>query len=562
MDSSEKTKFTEHELRMAHIAHFAPPPTGTSAYETWKLRLGSLPKDPEVDREIRKKFKKAIAIIGAQLDNGAGFSIDKLLRDFLLEYNGRSFMHGFRSMPASFNAMEDYYEFVPEIGIFKLLPERDHLFSFLEFLDYMTSKNAPPDTKDVHLHLEDNVIYSYNITNDPGDITFSINKGVEYGVGGAAVVRHGNEVCVALLAGQKADLSEKTKYLQELKELVPLPGKESIKPAEEKVREAVPLLGNKQFWQTLVLTRIDLEYNTMGVRYALHDWGDSFQVDSDDTNLWRSEVPPYDILPDHEDDMKRALAEIHLYDTLFELCKTVLFLPLFFDQYSEDIVVENHSTRLLKRIKKGGEGKKKIKYINADERITRRSVSVLRLPNEDYPIRSLYSAPSMKFEVSGFWKILPFNQVGSDKHGLPIHGRTWVEKTLSWVQSTEEPGALLAERHILERTSHAEQSALSNRGYVYVMRSAAHVKDIFKIGITRRLPDIRSEELSRTTGSPDKFLVVQEWEVSDCQKAERLIHQTLEQYRINTSREFFKAPYQLIRQAIEEVFNQIEHDKT
>jgi hypothetical protein len=74
------------------------------------------------------------------------------------------------------------------------------------------------------------------------------------------------------------------------------------------------------------------------------------------------------------------------------------------------------------------------------------------------------------------------------------------------------------------------------------MHNPAHDKDIFKVGLTRRSSEARSEELSGT-GAPDKFLVAHVWRVLDCVRAERIVHDALERYRINPKREFFRLPY-------------------
>lgn len=546
---------SEHDERMARLSIFAGPPHGTEARQAWEKWVRSLPRNAELDRALRKKFKEATTIVKVQYDSGAGFPIDSLIREFLLEYNGRNFEHGLRLMPASFNIMESFYRYIPVIAIFKLYPEIDHLFSSLEFLDYVTSPDAPTDIREVLHCLEDSVIYSYNVINSPGDMTFSIAGGTEYGIGGSALIRHGKEITALLLAGQKTDLSKRTREIRKAVISDIFPGKESIKPAEDRIREAVPLLGNKEFWQTLVLIRIDLETMTFDVRYVLTDWGDSFDIQTDDTSIFRSEVPPHDFLPEYEQDIKKQLRNIGRYKTLFELCKTALYLPLFFEEHAEDIHIENHPTKLLKRVKGKGGRKRKIKFLRATDRITHRPVSVLQLPSCQHPIRTLHKAPPVKIEVSGFWKKLAPDQIGIDKHSSPIHGRTWVERTLTWSEGFSEPGSIVAERHTAT-PSIASQTNKLDRGFIYVMRSAAHAKDIFKIGTTRRTPDARSDELSYATGSPDKFLVVQEWQVSDCVKAELLIHQALEQYRISPGREFFKAPYKVINKAIEEVIDQ------
>ncbi len=183
------------------------------------------------------------------------------------------------------------------------------------------------------------------------------------------------------------------------------------------------------------------------------------------------------------------------------------------------------------------------------EKIPVRRVSVLRREIERQPERISFKAPDFQAEVSGFWRRLTPGQIGADKYGRPIHGRTWIKQTLSWIEPVDA-GALRVKASRGEET--VPQSAKSP-GYIYVMRSAAHNKDIFKIGLTTRGSDVRSDELSSTTGSPDKFLVVQEWKVSDCGLAEKLIHERLDQYRMNPKREFFQAPYKIIFQAIDDV---------
>jgi hypothetical protein len=463
-------------------------------------------------------------------------------------------------MPTSFNVMEAFHEYVPELSMFRLLREVDHLLSFVEFLDYATSSEAPDGVTDVLGIMEDRVIYSYNVLNDPGDITFSISSGNEYGIGGAALVRHGAEVSILLLAGQKADLNEQTRLLREAKWSSPPPGREWIKPDEDRVREAVPLLGNQNFWQTTVLARLDLEDMTLDVRYVMPDCGNAFMVETDDMSAFLSDASGDFIDARYEETAKSLLQRIEQYGTLFELCKTVLLLPLFYDQYAEEISTERHPTRLLGRIKKRGKPKTKIKYISQEERITHRLVSVLRLATCQHPVRTFHKAPEFKVEVSGFWKKLPQGQVGTDKRARPIHGRTWVEKTLTWVESEEDPGGIVSERHTTDPAVASRGSEGSTKGHIYVMRSAAHEKDIFKVGVTQRTADMRSDELSRTSGSPDKFLVVQEWEVTDCFKAEAVVHKSLAQYRINPNREFFKAPYRVIMSAIEAVLSQVDCD--
>lgn len=459
-------------------------------------------------------------------------------------------------MPMSFNILESFFIYDPKYNYFKLRDETDHLLSFVEFLDYYTSTDTGEDTKAAIDYLEEGIIYSYNGIDDPDEITFSIDNGSEFGIAGVSLVRFQSEINVFLLVGEKIDIKSKSQEIQK-KEItgIPIPGKENLKPADDRKREAVPLSNNENFWQTIVLSRFDLENMTQNTRYILRDWGDCFVTITDDIDPFLDPVSGNFIKPELEETLEKLSIEIEQHKIVFELCKTALHLPMYFENHSNLVLDERHPTKLSETIHKGRWITKK-KFIGPKEKITYRRISVLRDIIKKHPTNTYYKAPPINIETSGYWIKLPINQVGADKHGNPIHGRTWVKKTLSWLQTDKDPGVIRATYN----KGIEENEIKSNRGYIYVMRSAAHDKDIFKIGLTRKSTDVRSDELSRTTGSPDKFLVVQEWEVSDCIKAEKIIHEKLSHYRINPGREFFKAPYKSIVSVIDSVIEQIESE--
>ncbi|MCX5888273.1 MAG: GIY-YIG nuclease family protein, partial [Deltaproteobacteria bacterium] len=335
-----------------------------------------------------------------------------------------------------------------------------------------------------------------------------------------------------------------------------MPGRENVKPANDRKREAVALSDNNNFWQTIVLSRFDLEDMTQSIRYILRDWGDCFTTITDDMDAFLDHVTGDFIKPELEKTLEELTNQIEQHKTVFELCKTALHLPMYFENHGDLIVDERHPTKISETINKGRWITKK-KLIGPKEKIMYRRISVLRDIIQKHPTNTYYKAPPINIETSGYWQKLPVNQVGGDKHGNPIHGRTWIKKVLTWLQTDRDPGVIRATRN----KGDDENDIKSNKGYIYVMRSAAHEKDIFKIGLTRKSTEVRSDELSRTTGSPDKFLVVQEWEVSDCIKAEKIIHEKLSQYRINPDREFFKAPYKAIVRVIDSVIEQTESKK-
>jgi len=82
---------------------------------------------------------------------------------------------------------------------------------------------------------------------------------------------------------------------------------------------------------------------------------------------------------------------------------------------------------------------------------------------------------------------------------------------------------------------------LENDQFIYILINRS-MRDIVKIGKTNRDPKERAAELSNATGVPSEFVVAFVQAVSDCDSAERAIHQRLQAFRENKDREFFRLP--------------------
>jgi hypothetical protein len=531
---------SRHKDRMATIGGWALPPDDTSVGKAFREFLAAQPPS----RKVRDAWKTATARLLAQIENGAGLPMDSRLRYFLQEYNDRNFRHGLRSMPASFNVLEATMVYHPDLSYFRLCEESDHIVSFLDFLDYVTSPASPPSDVATSVNLlKEGVIYSYNSLSNPGDVTFSVRLGVDYAVGGFAVVRHAQEVTVMLLAGEKTNIAQKTQELRADPTLLGKRprGKEKIVPANDRVREAVPLLGNPDFWEVLVVARYDLADRSEDARYIMRDAGDSFVIITDDVTVFMDDRTGEFADPKHEAIAKSMASEISEHATLFELCKTFMLLPAYFEEYTEQVRVERHPTKFAAAVKKG-QWITKQKRLTSAERVGCRNVLLLDKTPGMSADTTLYRAPEFHVQVSGYWRSLPVQEAGEDKYGNQIHGRTWVRRELSWIQKRDDM-VVRAERTQGGTVKRASDVWNVDPGYIYVMHNPAHEKDIFKVGLTRRTSDLRSEELSGT-GAPDKFLVAHEWRVRDCVAAERAIHQALDAYRINPKREFFRLQYQ------------------
>jgi hypothetical protein len=90
-----------------------------------------------------------------------------------------------------------------------------------------------------------------------------------------------------------------------------------------------------------------------------------------------------------------------------------------------------------------------------------------------------------------------------------------------------------------------------SEGYIYIMRSEANIKNLYKIG---RSKDVirRQKELSSPSGVPIEFKISHKRKVINAAEAEKIIHRRLKKYRFTKNREFFEIELKL---AIREIDN-------
>jgi len=537
--------------RMQELGFWAAPKPGTRAHEKLLEHVKEREKNPKHKKLVLERFLKANALRHIQIVNGAGLPQDRMIREYNEEYNNRLFNYSIHSMPSSFNTAEGFIRFVPDASVFKLLREVDHIVSFEDYLDFVTSDDDGLKDLEGIKFMDDDVIYSYNGSHNPESLTFQCADSMSFAISGISLVKHGSEVNVLMLAGQKCDLEEETRNIKEsLTTLTPSLAKPYIKPSEDLKVEAVPLVEGSSLWKTIVMCRIDIVSSSIDVRYIAQDCGRSFQSMTDDVNVFMDSTG-YFIDEKHERAAKTSAVKVAKYQSLFEFIKVCLNLPVYAQRKEQEARVERHPTDY-SEIRGKLKYKKLDRYAPISEKIALRNVIVIH-PSEVLGAASkTFYAPGIKIETTGYWKKLPLYTLGQDKVGQPIHGRTWVEKRISWVEETA------ASRPV--KTSSAKRSQIQNPGFIYVMRCAAHGKDIFKIGLTTRTADLRSNELTSSTSAPDQFLVVEEWEVGDCELAEKIIHERLEPFRINPKREFFHARYSVIFSVIRDVIAELDPD--
>jgi hypothetical protein len=92
------------------------------------------------------------------------------------------------------------------------------------------------------------------------------------------------------------------------------------------------------------------------------------------------------------------------------------------------------------------------------------------------------------------------------------------------------------------------------KGYIYILTNSAYAEDLLKIGMTIRTPEERAMELYKT-GVPAPFIVSYKRSVANCNSAENAIHKRLQNFRINSDREFFKISLDNAKMILDEVYN-------
>lgn len=532
-----------HIDRMRQIGNVALPHEDSPLHDIIVKKLEKH-NSPNVQKRVGEAFDKAFAIINAQRKNGANLPIDIELRYYLEEFNSRAWKYGLRTMPTSFNVMEAFFTYNPQLNSFFLLEEENFLIDFIDFIDYATSKDCPEKIEESLGMFEEDRIYNFSVTNNPPDIDFSLlDNSIKYAIGGVAMVKRGDEVSMILLAGEKnSDLN-----LPLIEEIRKIPGKSRLEYSPERVREKVRFWDDEGYWKTIILLRFDIVTMELDVKFINKDIGDSFSVLTDSIESFLSEKGEF-LFPEAEDYLNEQKLKIQNYCPLFEIARTCLYLLSYVEKYTDCLLLEEHITEL-------GHEPIKPKFFKKDKivpqkyELRKRDVWNLKKQRNNYSSSIITYNDDFKLETSGYWKILKTNEIGQNKNGDEIHGKTWVNITKTWHETKNKPIKITNNIKVLVNSI--------NSGFIYIMRNASHEKNIFKVGLTRRDCETRAKELSSATGVPDKYLVVEEFATVDCVLAEKLIHEKLDDYRLNNKREFFKADYSFIRETVNEIINEI-----
>ncbi|WP_431810016.1 GIY-YIG nuclease family protein [Jejubacter sp. L23] len=89
------------------------------------------------------------------------------------------------------------------------------------------------------------------------------------------------------------------------------------------------------------------------------------------------------------------------------------------------------------------------------------------------------------------------------------------------------------------------KESINTKGWVYILSNPC-MPGLLKVGMTTTSPEMRAKEISSATGVPDKFLVEASYFSDDPRGDEARIHAALNDYRINSGREFFRCSLDVV----------------
>ncbi len=274
---------------------------------------------PEEKAHAKRQAKRAHAFVWAQHKSGANQLADQTLRAFILEYNSRIARHGLieYDLPASFEFMEAFAEYVPHLLSFSILPERDYMIDSSDFLEYISGDESPADAMSAAYELAESEIYNVTSVMDPHNTLIATDTDT-IGFGAASIVRRGDEVVVMLICGSKSQPEALTK--EEWMNV------DSTKPwaqqiAEESARAGTPnkwFMLNGDLFKQIALVRYDLNRRTVVDRAIGWESGAHWQWISDQHIVAR-DVPI--------EKLRAMVVKLEKHRATFRLAESTLLVP-------------------------------------------------------------------------------------------------------------------------------------------------------------------------------------------------------------------------------------------
>ena len=534
---------TPFERRMAELTVKVPPPAGDPDTDAHMKRLvDSMQGDLQFRAMVERNIERIPHWMMMRKMTGSGFLVAATLRDYYEEYLNRQLKVGFHGMPLSFNVVESFLVFDRELIAFDLREEREHLLSIDDYFDWYGANSVLRDPGVLVHSMQDGVNYSYNMTGDASGYRLKTDTS-EIVIAGVSLIRHGNELSCMLVAGEMPPyFPDKDVEKDTSKPILTRPVKEYLEPNPD-LTAADRYLGHLPgFARVILLARFDIVAKQYHVRYLNLDHGRGYTVFTDDySNVLDSPKAVEELDERWRKPNDEALTR---YAELFSALSASILLPTAFVDLAPHVAEVEVRTEFFDK-QKEKPVKEALKVLGSRYSVYSRKIKALATaPKNNAAAKRQFNPPELECQADGFWKTLAPSQMGEDKDGHPVVGRTWVTRKEFWV--AKGPQAFLLER---------QASAVDgpDPGVIYIVRSPAHGVELYKIGLTRKTAKARAGELTSETSAALPFTIICKWDVGDCGYVEKEAHRRLDQYRVNPRREFFSVSASKIFATIEAI---------
>jgi hypothetical protein len=528
----------------------------------WKKNL-TRKQRRTLEADSKKLAEKYKTVLKKLFSSGVGFPVDQTLRQMAIEYTHRFASSGTETLPVSFN----YFEAFCNIKLIKdsvapyamPLEETNHLFQASDFLDFFTSEDCQNSDIANLLRLRENHVFHFTNNGNIEEITFFDASGREYVLSGFSVVRRGTSLHWFLVAGEKLteeewEVRRSESHDIDISNITPWKRaflKEAMDRTGTTAGPPLRLEGTEYAVRTLVAGEFDLLQEKHIGRCIFVETENSFAVFSDDPEIlvgFRSNEHKKGIID-------TALDRIGQADILWSLAEGLFNLPQYFEArvtLSKSLIRDRGQQLGLKG--KGGRG------LRADYV----AVEAISVEDQEAPstIRRI-SMPGYAIETEGHWRRLNFAQIGKDREGNPVAGKTWVNRSSPWRDERNRDRVVFVKDliavakakvqdlySVAERVEAVNHQAHKGNGELYVLRCALMEEEVFKVGWTSVTAQERAQQLSSATGVPLAFVVVESWVHNDPEALETEVHAQLSPYRVNNQREFFRLNFTEIRRII------------
>ncbi len=536
--------------------------------------LDSLPrKTIKIAREKYRKIEKTFERIEKRtLSSGAGFPIDTLLRTMVVDINER--LESTRQPNISFDYFSPFCSTKYISNIFPYLAIREefnHLFHSVDFLDYLTSSDSNNFNLSSLLALPEKKVFHFSTNGDINELHFLTSKGSEFIVSGFSMIRIGGFLHWYILGGEVIDKSNSDlldhgkvriesvceaptqKMLEEI---------EHLSESDFMLGSPVPLEGTKNTIRTIIASEMDLRNRKHLSRLCLKEYENGFTQFFEDPEALNALA-----FEDRDATIRYMQGEINNLQVMWDLADGLFQLPNYFSLRAavEKKILCRAGKKLVR--KKGGKGiRANYKIVSAIEVIDAKLSSPIVKVN----------LPHYELESKGYWHKLEKNDLGLDRYGNEILGRTWINSAKKWRTNRTKPGPIFVKDCIASakiRIGEYKEAALeiarkesmegvstreNEQGELYIMRCAAMKEEIYKVGFTRGVSEERAKEISAATGVPLALVVVRSWRYQYAASLETEVHMMLSPYRINDAREFFKIKLETLEAIIQSTLTRVK----